>query len=79
MSKEITEKAAAKALKAVAKKHGVSVEEVRWEIEQAISAAKESQEEKAVRFWSAVPHKGERPTPEEVIAYLIEAGSGVGG
>ncbi len=61
---------AEKALKQLAKKEGVSVETVRREIEIAITEARKSTDPKARAFWKTVPHKGEQPTPEEVIVYL---------
>lgn len=59
-----------KALKQLAKKEGVSVETVRHEIEIAIAEARKNTDPKARAFWKTVPHKGEQPTPEEVIVYL---------
>ncbi len=61
---------AERALKQLAKKEGVSVEAVRHEIEIAIAEARKSTDPKAQAFWKAVPHKGEYPTPEEVIVHL---------
>lgn len=61
---------AEKALKKLAQKEGVSVETVRREIENAITAAQRSTDPQAQKFWKSVPRKGERPTPEEVIVYI---------
>ena len=61
---------AKKALKQLAKREGVSVETVRHEIEIAIAEARKSTDPKAQAFWKSVPHKGEYPTPEEVIVHL---------
>lgn len=61
---------AERALKQLAKKEGVSVETVRHEIEIAIAEARKSTDPKAQKFWKTVPHKGEYPTPEEVIVHL---------
>ena len=57
-------------LKQLAKQEGVSVETVRHEIEIAIAAARKSTDPKAQAFWKSVPHKGEQPTPEEVIVHI---------
>lgn len=46
------------------------METVRREIEIAITEARKSTDPKARAFWKTVPHKGEQPTPEEVIVYL---------
>ncbi|MNW53563.1 hypothetical protein D3C74_311280 [compost metagenome] len=61
---------AKKALKKLAKQKGISVEVVRHEIEIAITEGMKSPEPQAQVFWSSIPHKGERPTPEEVITYI---------
>lgn len=61
---------AKKALKKLAQREGVSEETVRREIEVAIAEAMKSPEPQAQAFWRTIPHKGERPTPEEVIAYI---------
>ena len=57
-------------LKKVADKHGVSVEEVRRDIEAASIMAKENSDEKIQAFWNSIPSKGDKPTPEEVVAYI---------
>ncbi|AYF41827.1 hypothetical protein [Ethanoligenens harbinense] len=61
---------AKKALKKLAQREGVSEETVRREIVVAIAEAMKSPEPQAQAFWKAIPHKGEQPTPEEVIAYI---------
>lgn len=58
------------ALEIIAKRNGVSVDEVRHEIEFAIFYARDSKDPKAQEFWKSLPHKGEFPTPEEVITYI---------
>ena len=66
-----TEKAK-KALKKLAKQKGLSEATVKHEIEIAIAEAMKSTEPQAQAFWKAIPHKGERPTPEEVITYIAD-------
>lgn len=61
---------AKKALKKLAKQKGVSEGAVRREIKIAIAEAMKSPEPQAKAFWKSIPHKGELPTPEEVIAYI---------
>ena len=61
---------AKKTLKKLAKQKGVSEEIVRHEIEIAIAEAMKSPKPKAQAFWKSIPHKGEQPTAEEVIAYI---------
>jgi len=65
-------KKAEKALQQLAKKESISVEAVRREIELAIAAARESPDPAAQAFWKSVPHKGEYPTPEEVIVHIAK-------
>jgi len=61
---------ARKILQAVALKNGVSVEEVRQEIENAIAEAQNSQDPEVIAYWKAFPSRGEFPTPEEVIIHV---------
>jgi len=63
-------KKAEKALRQIAEKEGVSVEEVRREIEIAINAARENPDANIQAFWKHIPRKGEWPTPEEVIVHI---------
>ena len=63
---------AKKALKHLAKRESVSLDTVRHEIEIAIAEALKSPDPKARAFWKSVPHKGECPTPEEVIAFIAD-------
>jgi len=72
MIKKSTEAAAKHALKAVAKKNGVSVETVQREIEIAVAAARADTSSDVQSFWKSVPGKGNDPTLEEIIAYLAQ-------
>lgn len=74
MSYKKAEFSAQKSLEAVARKKGVSVEEVKREIEFVITIARENPDPKIQAFWNSVPHKDKVPTPEEVIAYIAEIG-----
>lgn len=65
-------KRAKRALQQVAKRDGVSIRTVRREIEIAIATALKKPDPKAKAFWLSIPHKGEYPTPEEVIAYIAD-------
>ena len=65
------------ALEAVARQQGLSVDEVRSAIEEAIAAAHESSDPQARAFWSAVPRKGGIPTAEEVIAFIAAMGKNI--
>ena len=50
----------------IAKQNGVSVEEVKKEMQAAIDVAYENPNLYAAK----VPKKGDKPTPDELIAYL---------
>jgi hypothetical protein len=63
---------AKKALKRLAKQKGISEGAVHHEIEIAIQEAMKSPNLQAQEFWKSIPHKGEKPTPEEVIAYIAD-------
>lgn len=57
-------------LKKVALRDGVSVEHVCSEIQAAIDTGLSSPDPGVKAFWWGIPHKGPRPTPEEVLLYL---------
>ena len=59
-----------KVLKKIAAKHGVSIEEVRRDIRFAVSMAENNPDPKKREFLNSIPRKGEKATPEEVIAHL---------
>ena len=61
---------AARSLKKIAKKYGVSEEEVRNDISLAVSAAKENPDPLIQAFWDSIPSEGDKPTPEEVVAHI---------
>lgn len=58
-----------RSLKKIAAKNGVSVAEVRRDIEAALNHAKSNPDPQIQAFWASIPCKGDKPTPEEVIAY----------
>ncbi len=58
---------AKKAFTIIAKRDGVSVGHVRAEIQRAIDAGMANPDPRVQAFWKAVPHTGERPSPEDVI------------
>ena len=62
-----TERAAQEAFLQIAEKRGISVAEVRLEIEKAIDEGMQSVDQNAKRLWEAIPRKGEKPTPEEFV------------
>lgn len=63
-------KAAKRILKKVANKHGVTEQEVRMEIEEAIIMAKANSESNVHSQFNKIKCKGDVPTPEEVLIYL---------
>lgn len=63
-TKEIFEK--------VAKQNHTTPEEVRRDIQKAINAGFDDPNPKVQEEWKKMNFKGERPTPEEVIAYMVD-------
>lgn len=63
---------AKKAIKKVAAENGVTVKEVREEIQKAIDEGMKSTDPKAIELWKNCPKKGSKPTPEELIEYLTK-------
>lgn len=70
----LTDKQARQTMEQIAQEQGVTIFEVRSEMERAILAGKKSVAPEAVAFWRAVPRKGETPTPEEFLSYMAEIG-----
>ena len=65
---------ASKAIRNLARQKGVSVGEVRREIEYAIERGMANSDPEIQAYWARIPKKGEKPTPEAVIAYMaVEA------
>lgn len=67
---------AKKSIKKLAKEKGISEEAVRREIELAIDEGIKSPEPKAQLFWRTIPCEGDKPRPEEVIAYIADITKG---
>lgn len=63
-------KIATRALEAVAMKEGVTVSEVKKEIQEAMLIGLCSQDTAIQAYWAKVPCEGEVPTPEEVILFI---------
>jgi len=59
-----------RSLKKIAKREGVSVEEVRREIELAINLAQKNPDPKIQKFWNSLPGEGVKPTQEEIITHI---------
>jgi hypothetical protein len=57
-------------LKAIAKKEGISEDDVRNEIALAVSLALKSNDSHIQAFWRDIPCDGEAPTIEEIIDYI---------
>lgn len=65
------EKKITDSLRQIAKKEGISEEEVRKEIAYAVSLALKSNDPKIQNFWKNIPCEGDSPTIEEVIDHII--------
>lgn len=61
------------ALQAIADREGVSISEVRKEIQAAIDEGMKSTDKSVQEYWSKIPRKGMKPTPEEVINYIAKS------
>ncbi len=61
------------ALEIIAAKEGISLEEVRREIQLAIDDAMKNPDPKVQAEWRKIPKKGKKPTPEEVIEFVSKA------
>jgi len=59
-----------KSLQAIAKKHGIGIEEVRREIELALTLAQNNPDQKVQTFWNCIPSEGNFPTMEEALAHI---------
>ncbi|MDL2301021.1 hypothetical protein LJC58_01555 [Lachnospiraceae bacterium OttesenSCG-928-D06] len=68
----MNQKIVQRALKKIAKKEGISVAEVKHEIEVAIAFGKSNPDNRIQQRWKEVLSKGETPTPEEVILQLAK-------
>lgn len=65
-------KKAKEAIQQTAVKNGVSIAEVRNEMKKAIKIGLTNKDSKVQARWKAIPHRGEEPTPEELITYLAK-------
>ncbi len=63
---------AERALQILAAKDGVSVGYVRAKIQDAIDIGMANPDPHIRAYWKAIPHHGERPTPEDVICFIAE-------
>ena len=61
-----------KAIIEVARKNGISVAEVRKEMEFAIDAAMKNPDPMTKRVWDECFPNGKKPTPEEFIVYIAK-------
>lgn len=61
------------ALQAIADRDGISISEVRKEIQSAIDEGMKSNDKSVQEYWSKIPRKGVKPTPEEVINYIAKS------
>ncbi len=62
-----------KALEVIALKHGVSVEEIRKEIQFAIDEGMKNSNPQIQAYWNSIPCRGNKPTPEEVIVHITKS------
>lgn len=67
---------AKKAIIKVAAENGVTVKEVREEIQKAIDEGMKNADPQVIELWKNCPKKGDKPTPEELIEYLSKMAKG---
>lgn len=61
-----------RAFEKIARKEGISVDEVRQEIQKAIDDAMQSDDPAVQAYWRKIKFKGEKPMPEEVVLYIAK-------
>lgn len=59
-----------RSLASVAKQNGVSVDEVKREIQKAIDIGMANSDRHIQAFWNSILREGERATPEEAISFF---------
>lgn len=59
----------------VAQQNNVSLETVRKEIRFAIDEAQNNTDPNVQNRWASIPHKGDKVTVEELLAYLSAIGN----
>ena len=60
-------------LQTITDREGISIYEVRKEIQTAIDEGMKSTDKSVQEYWSKIPCKGTKPTPEEVINYIAKS------
>ena len=59
-----------KVLAEIALKNGVSVADVRSEIQVALDEGMKNPDPNVQAYWNSIPRKGDKPTLQEVITHL---------
>ena len=62
-----------KILERIAMQNGVSVAEVRKDIQEALDYGWNSTDEDVKAYWRKIPTKYEKPTLDEVLLYIINS------
>ncbi len=62
-----------KILENIAVQNGVSVAQVRQDIQDALDQGWNSTDENVKAYWRKIPAKHEKPTLEEVLLYIINS------
>lgn len=60
----------ARVFEQIAAQEGISVEEVRSEIQKAIEIGFTHPDPAVQQYWQSIPYRGDKPTPEEVVLQL---------
>lgn len=60
-----------KAIQEIARREGTSEREIIEAMQQALNEGMQSQDPNVRAAWRDIPCKGDKPTPQEVIMYII--------
>lgn len=61
-----------KALAQIAEMNGISITEVRRDIQAALDEGRNNPDPKVQEYWRKIPSRHEKPTIEEVIKYITK-------
>lgn len=60
------------AIQEIAKKQGITEQEVLASMQEALDEGMRSPDPAVQTAWRSIPHKGEKPTPQEVLEHIVK-------
>lgn len=60
------------AIREMAKQQGITVQELLASMQDALDEGMRSPDPAVQAEWHSIPHKGEKPTPQEVMAHIVK-------